>query len=284
MTISSSNCSQNCGYECADHVFSRVYIRPLIAGGTRVEWELHPEFADATPYTYQLQVGYTGLTTSDDWADVGLPAVDAYFLVDDSQFVYGKSQRTHYRIKLTTSVDTYYSAPANCLGDLSFRDWRLCRSIMRAERVRFRELAGQQGYLLKRRIDGTKCTACRDYQTDEVVNAQCESCYGTGWVSGYFDPQECIWAAVDSKTRHEELKEDRATVNDIIVGARMLAEPQLDEEDVWVARDTDMRWFVHTIKHIAEIRGYPLVYQVELRLAEFSNGVYQIEIPDQVPS
>jgi hypothetical protein len=279
-----NDCEAVCGSVCEPWIFSRVRVRPLVAGGTRLEWELHDQFTDSEPHTFQLQVGRTAVPDADDWVDVGLDVEDAYYLVDDEQRVFGKTQWTHYRIKLTTLEGTYYSSPVSCLGDLSFRDWRLSRSIIRSETVRFRQLAGQLGYLLKRRVAGEKCTECRDHVTDEVVNAQCEECYGTGWLHGYFEPKECVWAALDEKTRHEELKKERATANDVIVNARMLAEPQLNEEDVWVDQKTDIRWFVHKIEHIVEIRGYPIVYQVELRMAEFSNPIYGLEIEDQVPS
>jgi hypothetical protein len=277
------DCAPDCGHEAPAAVFERLRTRPLVGGGTRVEWEMDSRFSDPLPYVFQLQVGRTGLAGADDWENVGLSATDTYYLVDDSQRVYGKTQWSYYRVKLVTDEGTYYSAPANCLGDLSFRDWRLSRAIIRQETVRFRQAAGQEGYLLKQRIAGDKCDACRDYQTDEVVDAQCELCYGTGFTDGYFDPEGCIWAALEQEVRHEELKGERATVNDIKVGARMLAEPQLNENDVWVDRKTDFRWIIHEVKHLVEIRGFPIVYQVELRLAEFSHPVYHIEIQDQVP-
>jgi hypothetical protein len=145
-------------------------------------------------------------------------------------------------------------------------------------------MAGQDGYLLKRKVAGTKCPDCLDYVTEEVTNAQCDTCYGTGFVAGYFDPVDCIWAALDTKVRHEQLDQARGTINDIVVPARMLSEPQLNEEDVWVDRKSDLRWYVHTVKHIVEVRGVPVVYQVELRLAKYSDPIYQLAIPDQVPA
>lgn len=279
-----NDCQDECGHTCDAQVFERVRVRPLIAGGTRVEWSLQAAFSDSSTYTYQLQAGRTGLANADDWTDVGFSAEDAYYLIDDEQRLYGKTQWTHYRIKLSTSNAVYYSNPVNCLGDLSFRDWRLTRAIIREETVRFQQMAGQIGYLLKRRVDGEQCPDCIDFVTAEVVNAQCGTCYGTGFITGYFDPKECVWAAMEQEVRHEELTKDRATTNDIVVPARMLAEPQLNEEDVFVDQKTDMRWFVHQIKHLVEVRGYPVVYQVELRLAPYSNPIYELAIPGQVPA
>jgi hypothetical protein len=106
-------------------VFERVRVLPRIAGGTRIEWTLKSALQDRSPYLFQLQVGKTGLHQADDWADVGLPATDTYYLLDDEQRVLGRTQYTHYRIVLTTTSAVYYSPPAHCFGLLDFRHWRL---------------------------------------------------------------------------------------------------------------------------------------------------------------
>jgi hypothetical protein len=73
----------------------------------------------------------------------------------------------------------------------------------------------------------------------------------------------------------------RGTVQDIKVSARMLMLPLIGEQDVWVNRKTDDRYYIQSIQHTAEIRGVPLIANVVLRPAPFSDIVYKIAIPQQ---
>lgn len=288
-TISSTNtldCTVSCGPTC-EWIFDRIKVMPQMDGGTRVEWTIHPQFADASPYTFQLQVGKTSNPYADDWVNVGAAVVDTYYVVDTSQRVYGRFQWTHYRVVLITSVGAYASKPQHAYGNLAKRDWLRAREIGRLEQKRFRKEAGQEGYLLKRKLFGTACTVCTDSMTGEVRNAQCPTCLGTGVVGGYYSPVPCVYAELSPHgTRSEIDAQARGTVNDLPrVQARMLNVPQVFSYDVWVDRDSDFRWIIHSIQNAVEVRGVPIVlYPVEMRLAPYSHPVYSIDIAGQVPS
>lgn len=245
-------------------------------------WQLIPEFRDPLPWTFQLQVGKTGDENADDWTDVGLAVENTCYSIDSTKRVYSKTQNTHYRVKLTTSVAVHYSQPAAKSGILSVRDWRIANEIVRKEKLRFR-YTSQDGYLLKRRATGENCTSCLDLQTNEVTNPYCQECWGTGKQCGYYYPLSCIWADLSPRTRrlHIDDQARRGTVKDIVVTGRMLMLPLIDEQDVWVSRKTDDRYYIHSIQDVAEIRAVPLVANVELRPAPFTDVIYQIPIPQQ---
>jgi type III secretory pathway component EscU len=65
------------------------------------------------------------------------------------------------------------------------------------------------------------------------------------------------------------------------MSGRMLMLPLIDELDVWVNRKTDDRYIIQTIRNAAELRGVPLIANVELRPAPFTDVVYNIPIPQQ---
>ncbi len=271
-----------CRPDC-DPVFDRVVVSHLIAGPTRVMWELLPTFTDAGPLAFQLQVGTTNNNDADDWQDVGLPVVDQYFALDDEQRVWGKTNYTHYRLRLTTSAGTYLSAPESGMGVLDRRSWRLARDLVRSTRQAMRVGdAGQRGYLLKRRWTGADCPVCLDPMTKEVRNPQCTTCYGTGKLCGYYYPMSCVWAELAPRARRTELDggQGRGTIEDVVVPAKMLMVDLLGEDDIWVADRTDDRYFVHRVQHVEEMRGVPIVANVELRLVPFTHVAYAIPIPD----
>ena len=281
---SNDPCRIQCGPSC-EWIFDRIRVWPLVAGDTRVEWTVHPQFTDPLPHTFQLQMGHTSNPEADDWCDVGLSVVNGFFAIDPSQRIHGKFQWTHYRIVMTTVNGIYASKPQHAMGDLSKRDWLRAREILRMENIRLRKEAGQEGYLLKRKLFGTVCT-CLDTMTKEVRDPNCTECFGTGFIGGYFDPYPCFYVELDTHGHrsHQDDKQQRGTVDDLPrVRARMLNIPQVFSYDVWVDRDSDNRWVVHTIKNIVEIRGVPIVLSAELRLAPYTHPIYSIEIVDQVP-
>lgn len=284
--MNGQDCQTGCPADCS-WVFGRVRVRPTINFGTWVEFMLHPQFTDPGPYTYQLQVGHTGTNLADDWANVGLPVTgDVNHLVDDLKRVYGKTQWTHYRIKLTTPESTYYSMPAHCWGDLPFRFWRLVANRERLYTKQFeRTVRGQEGYLLKRRLVGETPEAGQgviDYLTGEVVNPQSEETVGTEFVGGYYLPIPCVWADLGNVGRREHIDLTKGTANDgLKVKATLLARPQVDSYDVWVGKKNDFRWEIHQIDHIEEIEGVPIAISAEFRLLPFTHPVYKFEIEGQ---
>jgi len=274
----SSTCRRS---EC-ESVFDRVIVSYLRRGGTRVMWELVETFDDPPPYEFQLQVGQSRNPDAPDWEDVGGPVTDILFSIDGEQRTWGKLNYTFYRVKLTTSLNVYYSEPTGATGTLNPRDWRLAREIIRQERLRMHQHAGQEGYLLKRRITGESCPDCTDPLTREIRDPGCTTCYGTGFRCGYFFPIDCVWADIAPETYHIERKAPRSTINDIVVRARMLNTWLLGEGDVWVNRVTDDRYYVHAVQNTAEMRGVSLIANVEMRPAPVTDVAYDIDIPQQV--
>lgn len=283
MSHNASGC-QPCTPTC-ESVFDRVVVSHLIRGMTRVMWELLNTFTDPGPLLFQLQAGRSANPDADDWEDVGLPVENQYSAYDPDQRVWGKTNWTHYRVKLVTALGTYYSAPTGGMGVLDRRSWRLARERIRQKQLTFKVgQKGQEGYLLKRRWTGENCPTCLDYMTNEIRNPDCPDCYGTGKKCGYYYPMACVWAAIAPKYRHTQLDgvQSRGTVDDIVVDAEMLGSHLLAEDDVWVSKKTDDRYYIHEVQHVDEMRGVPLVAQVKLRPVPFTSVIYSIEIPQQL--
>ena len=263
-----------------------MHVSYLIRGGTRVLWTVDRTFSDPQPWTFQLEVGRTGAASSDDWIAVGDPVVDTCYAVDTVQRNYNVGmQDTHYRVRLTTSQGTYYSLPTAKEGVLPSRDWRLARRILRGERVRAKYTAAE-GFLLKRRTTGQDCTLCLDPQTNAVTDVYCPVCRGTGKVCGYYQPMPCVWADLAPMQQQRQM-DDQATAGTVrtsVTTARMSMFPIVEEQDVWVNRLTDDRYFITAIGVVAAMRGVPLIANVGMRLAPFTDVVYDMAIPEQLRS
>lgn len=263
-----------------ESVFERVVVDRVRRGPTRVMWELRSDFPDPAPYVFQLQRGRSNNNFADDWEDVGAPVANMLYAVDGAESLAGSAvDYTHYRVKLMTSQGSYISEPVGYMGVLAPRDRRIAREIMRQEHVRMRQHAGQLGYLLKRRTTGEPCPRCTDAQTGEVRDPDCPVCWGVGLKCGYYYPVDCVWADIDPRTYNVKVSSTRGTVEDIAVRARMIGTWMVSARDIWVNRDSDDRYYVHRIQHVAELRGVPLIANVELRPAPDSDVAYDIPTP-----
>ena len=264
--------------------FARVTVDNLIQGGARVSWEIERHFVDPGSYDFQLQIGHTGLDEADDWTDVGSPVVDTYYAFDLEKRAYGKTLDTHYRVELTTTSGTYYSRPAPSDGLLSKKDWLIAREIVRNEQLRHSALTSVKGFLVKARRYGPRCLSCTDPLTEEVSQSQCQDCYGTGFDLGYFEPLPTYFCDIGLEQNREHRNPQTGMEKQDVVKARFVGDTQLYSYDVWINEFSDERYYMHTIGSVANVRGVPLVFDVELRLAPYTDVIYTLPLTkDSIP-
>lgn len=271
-------CEPVCQVECPQ-AFRRLIVRHVVRGGSTIQWELLDNFTDPEPHQFTLFAGHTANPLADDWTQVGLPANNVWYLTDDMQRLHGSQPWTHYRVRLVTPKATYWATPTSIYGNLSFHDWRLAKEIIRKQRLKFR-YSGSDGFLLKRKVYGDPCTECLNFQTGRPQDGQCPVCYGTGILGGYYDPIPCSYVEFEEDQGFRaRVDEQRGSVGEMVATVRMLADPMLFEDDVWVDKDTDQRWLIRDIKSESDMRAVPMVYYpVKIRLAEFSDVIYRFPI------
>jgi hypothetical protein len=257
--------------------FRRISVDHMIYGTSRVWWQLEPEFNDLGPYTFQLQVGGTGLQEADDWQDIGAPVVNGYYALDDKRHDAGTVVTAHYRVTLTTSAGVYVSQNSPSDGELDERDWTLSREIIRKERLRHRKVS-VSGYLIKAFRYGSPCPRCRDALTQEAADTDCPVCYGTGWENGYHPalPLQCWDLSPQIIEEGNDANLRGTTRENALITARVIGFPGLNYRDVWVNGTSDERWTLRSVKVAAAIRGVPLVYEVQLELIPLTNIAYKI--------
>jgi hypothetical protein len=268
-------------------LFTNLSVVPTASNGNIVSWQVACWFNEQLPYTYQLQVGrqnlsaYTndGAGRVDDWQDTGDPVQNAFFAVDLNDRRFGKTTDLFYRLKLTTGAgDIYYSDPVGLNARLPARDAAVVHEMIRKERLRNEGQVGVEGYLLKAFRYGPVCPVCTDPVTGEVTNSHCQTCYGTGFQGGYFQPFP-TYAVIEGESTREALNPQTNMSKPVQVSARMLAQPQIDSLDVFVEKYSDKRHFIHPYKVVAQHRGVPIALQVELRLAPYSDVIYSVPVP-----
>lgn len=268
-----------------DAVFDRVTVDHVLATGSRISWRLRTDFADPPPYTFQLQYGESGLAGADDWTDTGDPEDDVvtiFYSGDQQDFAVVPT--THFRVKLVTYRNTYYSQPVPYWGRVNRHDWINARAIIRRELLRHRVGAGTTGWLFKRRKRTPPVTNTNvvDFLTNEVINTQNTAGVGTDRLGGYFQPV-LFQMDLAPDERHSHRDGQFGQIDNSVVLARAIAFPELDHGDVWASASGDMRYAVHKVKNWAHVRNMPIIVSPELRRLSASDPIYDLPLPETPP-
>jgi hypothetical protein len=265
-------------------VFGTLAVYPVLRGGTVVTWQLHPRFRAATPYTFVLQWSHSGVTDASDWRDAatvsGQPSQAAvYTATDPLQRIWSMSDRLFYRVKLTdNNGQNFFSAPQTIFGELTRHNRLIAKEILRKELLVAKLTDGGCGTLFRRKDWGVPCDfpSCLDPDTGEVTNPDCPTCYGVGYKGGYYTPLDYAVTAYPSQPRRIVTKEPHGQDEDQIRWVRAIACPMPRTADLYLDRSNDRRYLVQTVKELVTISNYPIVLQVEMRLADPTDVVQLI--------
>jgi hypothetical protein len=258
---------------------TRLNVDYLTEGGARITWDIDRQLIDGGPYVFRLQKSNGSGDASDDWVDVGYPAVDPFYMLDADKRLWGLSPTVNYRVVLTTAAATYTSPCVNADGNLTRQQWLDVREVLRKETLMLRRFTGVNGFLLKAKRYGTRCS-CVDPDSNEVGNSAHLACYGTGYVGGYHPPVPSFFANTDPTTTKEQVayNQERGTIKPTVTWGRVTGTLPIVHRDAFVATGSDDRYYVHTVKEAATRAGVPIVYTVELRLAPRSDILYAFEV------
>lgn len=254
--------------------FRRLDVFPVNRGGTLLVWDMHPLVLSRGPFSFEVQYSRPGV---DEWESLGTVEDDNKFFIDYEQYLWAKNPRMHYRV---VANGTIFSPIRQVTGNFSGRDGVLADEIMRKERMQLESYTGLCGFLYKRRHWGTRCTQCTDFNTGEVLNANCTNCFGTGIVGGYFTPVPYFIDLGQKSPGRIGVDGQVGTADNVVETGRGPACPWVDSYDVWLRVDTDQRYIVHSRREI-RFRGIPVIFDpIELRLAPVRDPVYGLSRPD----
>jgi hypothetical protein len=257
--------------------FERTTIKFSPNGDTRVQWDLTRLLTDPGPYYFTLQGARSSVDTG-DFINIGIPALNAWYLVDDENRLFGKSEDWFYRIKLQTGLRTYYSPIISADSGVDYRTWRLAREIYRKEKLRLGKYAGLEStLLLKRKRSGQKCTRCADPLTDEPIDNNCQVCLGTGTVNGYYKAVPIlIEMPVSNEVEKVDIEYSGTKGQAMVQNCRILGDPAVVSQDVIWDKGSGRRFVVHETTELVTMRGYNIVSAVNLRMAPFTDVIYTI--------
>lgn len=135
---------------------------------------------------------------------------------------------------------------------------------------------GERVLLYQRRWSGTRCPNYDQVRKQHVIDATVDSCYGTGWVGGYYRPTE-IYVSLLSPIVQENVIQEEGIRKSFKPKSWTLHEPLLRSGDfivrnnlgerLWIASTTITRW-----------RSQPIRQLMDLELVELNHPIYKIPV------
>lgn len=228
-------------------------VKPIIPLGVFLQWVVE-EPSESGTFTFSVERAGGPLGA---WEPVLTPTEAQYAVLDDfrrlrdtaqqvSPNMLTLNQRLFYRVSCTTpsglilrdiqEVDTTTSSTA---PDLKMAQYR------RAARLNF---ARQQRYpgtailILKRRFWGENCSRCKDPRTKQLVRSDCKSCWGTGFIGGYWNPIEVRGRRSVANVASQITPEGKS---DSAEARFWLPEtPQVERDDILILKEEGRRYRV----------------------------------------
>lgn len=255
-----------------------LHFSPIVTNQILVEWALESSFIEPGPYKFTLYRGETVELGTDDWTAVA-EVIDQPWAFDRNPRLPDKGMNIFYKVILEDGLGrTYESQAAAGTSYWGRYDWTLARDIIRKETMLQRKRTGTKGYLFKRRTFGDRC-ACTDPETRQVMDPNCEECFGTGFVGGYYEPFE-YWVTMNPTQQLKKLDATQGLITRNLETVRALAYPVPQQKDFWAHADTNQRFIVSSeITALARHRGIDLILQLRLDERSRSEPIYQVPLP-----
>lgn len=183
------------------------------------------------------------------------------------------SRAIFYKIAVTAPSGTRVEAVSSVEPRLNVRQRLLKRKILRDESVMLRHLNGVEAAVLKRRHWGSRCPKCFDKYTKGVAHAACTTCFGTGFVTGYFDPIVTLAKRAPAMPTSQITTEGKQDIT--LTRVMLLDAPAVRDDDVLVFLRDNRRFLV---KNVTATELQTVSVHQTLMVSEIQRGdvVYRI--------
>ncbi len=214
-----------------------------------IQWMLRNP-STAIGYTFQV---YRSGGANGPWTQVATDLVDTFLFVDNTlptpenrsaPGLFSMRRTLYYKVEVTHITDGPAEATQSLEPGLDRRRAGIVRKLRRDTHVALKKGSGTQVAIIKRRWWGEPCTVCQT-ATKQSTRAHCSSCWGTGIVTGYWDPvygyATRSAAPVDNQTTTEGVTETH------LLRVKMEYIPEVMPRDVLVFLRDNKRYIVDRV-------------------------------------
>jgi hypothetical protein len=150
----------------------------------------------------------------------------------------------YYKIEVTTPsgkiIETIEETGPSVKGKMAGFQRKLVRDLL----VQLKKFNGTRVAILKRKLWGEYCPKCFDKKTKEVVRSGCKTCWGTGFVGGYWTPMLSYARRAPGNASTAITPDQRSETSDVKIWT--IDVPGLDVDDIFVFLEDNRRFRIDT--------------------------------------
>ena len=209
------------------------------------------------PWTFRVEESESGL---DDWKIISGDLVNLFSFTEESRRKHDKDAGPYFRVVF---INTGEMSPAvTVYGDLPKQEFLYAQEIIRKEHLAMANMTGVEVMVWKKMHSGQRCTDCVNPVTGEVLNSNCRTCHGTGFLGGYHGPY-CSLAKFSQRQSDKKFEQGGQGVEDVrIHTVRMTAAPHVIRDDLIVEVKSQLVYTVDKITNTLELRRIPIVRDI----------------------
>lgn len=262
-------------------IFKTITVLPNLAQGDSGGFDLAWEISGVNNFSPTYQV-YMAPTESGPWtAQLNAPTADS-FALGLGTVLFNQQALFWFKVEVRnggTVVAT--SPPVDHRNRMERRNYLRYREMLRRLRLQLNKTQCQQGWLLRRKIYGTRCPICCDETIGTPSSSRCSTCFGTGLVGGYYTPIEmqADWNAGSTPRVSNSTKDTEAGPAQVQKSRiHLFPIPEAKTKDVWVDRGT--RYFYEIEAHTpSSFAGNPIRQILDLTRMPTQHPVYGVTLP-----
>jgi hypothetical protein len=204
-------------------------------------------------YKYKVSLVY------DEFNIETVTTEDTFFVVLDRFKINKLAKNSYVKLEVITEDTEETLIKVKPLSSYTINYW----NIRRVEIYKFREMArhvnGRQALFFKKRSWGLRCD-CVDQKLEEQLGKDnCNKCYGTGFIAGYFEPVNLYVKIIG-----EDAKQVRSNIGKVLTSSQQFQTyglPQVTQGDFFLFEDTDETFMVSNsvVTHTAEIPSLQII-------------------------
>jgi len=206
--------------------------------------------------------------------------INTYFFYDDYRDIpdgenlnyLSLSRQIYYKITATIGNDTVSTTEpvGDKLEGLQFR----YRLKMQQDLFYSLKFSGVPFALLKRHHWGGRCETCFDVLTKKVTDSKCDTCFGTGFTQGYYDPVGIRGRIGVENVQTTLTPQGKSDINHKRL--TVLTYPMVESDDILVELNRNNRYLV---KHVATTELQTVPVHQRITLSELSRDSVEYKIP-----
>jgi hypothetical protein len=255
-------------------------VTPNFPQSVYLEWEItyFPIVEDTIPaYVYSV---YRSGSVNGPWTLLNSTPTANTFFLDPAIELFSLDREYYYKVIATsTNLVTPISKESKATSliadqhGLVHRRYLEFNKIKRDRRIQL-FMVNSEVLILKRKHYGERCTDCYDQEINEVLKDKCDTCFGTSFIGGFYNPVRLL---VEYREERVQKAVDMHSYAEAIISSLIMQDaPRANKDDIIYEPNFDRMWRIMTIQN-SSLNKSPLS-QI-LTIVELARDSIEYRIP-----